>query len=580
MQSLSLISRYIPVFLTLCVGVGLSTIASISMGQWEEETKQQQFQRRGNGLSILLQEGLEEYTQQLLTLRSFHRSSRRFNEEESLLFIEQLMLSHQGILALGWFSKASNNGTLSDKISNNGAKIFKGNYVAIWEKQSTTSGVRFITDSNCQATLAQAKKRRTPFLTNCLEMEGSAHHSLNLAVLMPIYEHSVESTENENLNLPEYVFGIFYLPDVIEELLKNFNYEIDFYVYLQDLEQSFQYGGRYDVKQKRFLPITEELFQQGIQDEISPCESLQVCTRTLNFIGQTWSLTLLPSRTFTATEPVWGAEALLAIGLLLTGSPFVYLSMLMASMDREREIGELKLRLFSLASHEFRTPLSTILLSAQLLEESGCNWTPEKKAKNLQRIQSSAIKMNYLLADLLTLSRAEAGKLEFSPEQVNLPTFCHSLVNEVQSSADKASKIVITAQNLYSDDVYLDPTLLSPILSNLLYNAIKYSPPESMVNFSFSSNAKEITFLIQDSGIGIHINEQLKIYEPFYRGTNTEGFEGTGLGLAVAKTCVDLHKGQIAVSSKVGIGTAFKVTLPSASPQRKEKDLSSMSKLY
>ncbi|PSB15958.1 hypothetical protein C7B76_12535 [filamentous cyanobacterium CCP2] len=563
MRCLSLISRYVPVFLTLCVGVGLSTIASISMGQWEEETKQQQFQRRGNGLSVLLQEGLEEYIQELLTLRSFYRASYRFNEEESLLFIEQMIASNRGIVALGSFSSSPDH---------HDAELFQGNYLAIQENQLTSSGVQFLTDSKCQATLEQAKRARKPFLTHCLKMKGESQNPLNLAVVMPIDEHDLEDNKSKNLNLHEYVFGIFYLPDIIEELLNSFNYEIDFYIYLADLEQVFQYGGHYDTKLKRFLPITRETFQQGIQNEISPCESLQRCTRTLNFIGQSWSLTLLPAQTFTSTEPIWGAEALLAIGLLLTGSPFVYLSMLMASMDREREISELKLRLFSLASHEFRTPLSTILLSAQLLEESGYDWTPEKKSKNLQRIQSSAIKMNYLLADLLTLSRAEAGKLEFNPEQVNLSTFCHSLLHEVQSSADKASKIIITAQDSY-DDVYLDPKLVSPILSNLLYNAIKYSPLESTVNFSFSKNGKEVVFLIQDRGIGIHTNEQLKIYEPFYRGTNTEGIEGTGLGLAVAKTCVDLHKGQITFDSKIGIGTIFKVTLPSTYPHCKGKVL-------
>ncbi|WP_416674797.1 histidine kinase dimerization/phospho-acceptor domain-containing protein [Egbenema bharatensis] len=370
MRCLSLFSRYIPVFLTLCVGIGLSTIASISVGQWEKETKQQQFQRRGSGLSILLQEGVEEYTQQLLTLRNFYRSSNRFNEDEALFFTEQLISSRKGILALGWFSNYTDE-----------KELFARNYLVAQEKQLAKTEVKFVQDSNCQNILEQAKEAGKPFLTPCLQMEGISQHPLNLAVIMPIDEHGLGVNKKDHANSHEYVFGIFHISEIVEELLKNFNYEIDFYIYLQDLEQAFQYGGRYDARHKRFLPITAEIFQQGIQNEISPCASLQACTHSLNFIGQSWSLTLLPSRTFTATEPVWGAEALLAIGLLLTGSPFVYLAMLMASMDREREIGELKLRLFSLASHEFRTPLSTILLSAQLLEESDYSWPLKKKQK-------------------------------------------------------------------------------------------------------------------------------------------------------------------------------------------------------
>ncbi|WP_416674798.1 sensor histidine kinase [Egbenema bharatensis] len=181
--------------------------------------------------------------------------------------------------------------------------------------------------------------------------------------------------------------------------------------------------------------------------------------------------------------------------------------------------------------------------------------------------------MNYLLADLLTLSRAEAGKLEFKPEQVNLPMFCHSLINEVQNSAVKTSKIVLSAQQLDYDEVYLDPTLVSPILSNLLYNAIKYSPLESTITFSVFSTNQEVVFLVKDQGIGIHISDQMNIYEPFYRGKNAQEIEGTGLGLSVVKTCLDLHQGQIFVDSKVGFGTVFKVVLPLTYPQPKSRAL-------
>lgn len=231
------------------------------------------------------------------------------------------------------------------------------------------------------------------------------------------------------------------------------------------------------------------------------------------------------------------------------------------NLAQEKELSELKLRLFSMVSHEFRTPLSIILGSAQLLAESSQQCPESKKLKNLHRIQSSARLMTQLLTDILTLTRAEAGKLECHPEFVELESFCLNLVEDIQFSSQTPHSIKFISQAQYPH-AKLDEKLLYSILTNLLSNALKYSPPGGIVHLILSSEPEAFIFQIKDEGIGIPLEDQQSLYEPFHRGKNVGNVVGTGLGLAVVKKCLDLHQGQILVESKVGIGTTFTVKIP------------------
>ncbi len=231
------------------------------------------------------------------------------------------------------------------------------------------------------------------------------------------------------------------------------------------------------------------------------------------------------------------------------------------TLEKEREINELKLRFFSMASHEFRTPLSTILISAQLLENSSKEWSEEKKLKNLYRIQSAAKTMTQLLTDILTLTRAESGKLEFNPEPLNIENFCQSLVEEIEFSTRAQQNIFFISQCV-GKSACMDEKLLRSIFTNLLSNAIKYSPEDSHIYFILSYESGEAVFQIQDKGIGISPEDQELLYQSFHRGKNVGDVAGTGLGLAVVKKCVELHGGSIAVESKVGLGTTFTVAIP------------------
>jgi signal transduction histidine kinase/CHASE1-domain containing sensor protein len=232
----------------------------------------------------------------------------------------------------------------------------------------------------------------------------------------------------------------------------------------------------------------------------------------------------------------------------------------MAELAQTRELSDLKLRLFSMVSHEFRTPLSTILVSTQSLASGGQDWSEERKAKNLTRIQAAAKTMAQLLNDILMLNRAEAGKLECRPEPLALEPFCRHVIEEIQlsTSAQQPLRFINLADGL---EARLDGKLLYSILSNLLSNAVKYSPADSPVQFTLNCTIDSVIFQVQDWGIGIPTEDQPQLYEAFYRGQNVGDVAGTGLGLAVVKTCVDLHGGQITVESQVGLGTTFTVML-------------------
>ncbi|GAB4375105.1 MAG: hypothetical protein Kow00121_20440 [Elainellaceae cyanobacterium] len=240
------------------------------------------------------------------------------------------------------------------------------------------------------------------------------------------------------------------------------------------------------------------------------------------------------------------------------------------TLAQAKELSELKLQLFSMVSHEFRTPLSLILGSSQLLAETLKPYIEPAKLKNLYRIQSSAKMLTQLLSDILTLARADAGRLEYRPEWVELQTFCLNLVEDFQLVVDGGQSIAFSQQG-NGTHAYVDEKLLYSILSNLLSNAIKFSPSNGIVCFQLLTDAESVTFQVKDTGIGIPTEEQPRIYDLFVRGSNAKAQIGTGLGLAVVKRCLELHGGEIFVESQVEVGTTFTVKIPQRAAMERSK---------
>ncbi len=213
-----------------------------------------------------------------------------------------------------------------------------------------------------------------------------------------------------------------------------------------------------------------------------------------------------------------------------------------------------------MTSHEFRTPLTTILSSTELLQDYGSKWVEEKKNQHFQRIKKAIKYMTQLLDDVLLIGKAEAGKLEYNPALINVEQLCRNLVDEMQIS-NVHHAITFHSQG-DCESAYMDEKLLRHVLSNLISNAIKYSPQASSVDFHLVCEQEEAIFQIQDYGIGIPITDQAQLFDSFHRASNVGTISGTGLGLAIVKKSVDLHGGKIVFASGVGVGTTFTVTLP------------------
>ncbi|NEP02733.1 MAG: PAS domain S-box protein [Symploca sp. SIO2E9] len=246
------------------------------------------------------------------------------------------------------------------------------------------------------------------------------------------------------------------------------------------------------------------------------------------------------------------------------------------ALEQEKELSELKSRFVSMTSHEFRTPLTTILGSTELLRYYSHKWSEQKKILHYDRIQANVQHMTKMLDDVLLLGKAEAGKLEFKPVPLDIVSFCRSLIEESQLSLRSKNQIVFTYQEQdfavqntaesttmrLNNYARLDEKLLRHILGNLLSNAIKYSPTNSTVRFDLELQEKEVIFQIKDQGIGIPSEDQQHLFKSFHRAQNVGKVTGTGLGLAIVKKSVDLHGGKIKVDSQVGVGTKFTVNLP------------------
>ncbi|WP_299403702.1 ATP-binding protein [Acaryochloris sp. IP29b_bin.148] len=238
------------------------------------------------------------------------------------------------------------------------------------------------------------------------------------------------------------------------------------------------------------------------------------------------------------------------------------------ALTKERELNELKSRFVAMTSHEFRTPLATILSSAELLEHYGHKWDDTRKLKHLYQIQQSVEHMTGLLNDVLLLGKAESGNLAFKPVPIQLTEFCRGLAEELQITSN-THEIVCRLQE-QTTETRMDEKMLRHIFTNLLSNAIKYSPQGGTINFDLVFENEYAVFQVKDYGLGIPQMECDRVFNSFNRASNVGNISGTGLGLAIVKRSVDLHGGEISLTSQEKVGTTFTVRLPIN--QRVEQD--------
>lgn len=231
------------------------------------------------------------------------------------------------------------------------------------------------------------------------------------------------------------------------------------------------------------------------------------------------------------------------------------------SLAREKQLNNMKSEFVGIASHEFRTPLATILSSTSLLKKYTENSNQDHITKHIDRITSSVNHLTTILNDFLTLEKLRKGFVDFEITEFNFPDFMKETISEIQVSA-KINKQIISYSHNGEHNVGQSVKTLKNILLNLISNASKYSENGKKISITTSINETTITINIQDHGIGIPFKEQKKLFNEFYRASNASNIQGTGLGLVIVKKYMALIEGSISFSSELNKGTTFTLSIP------------------
>ena len=237
------------------------------------------------------------------------------------------------------------------------------------------------------------------------------------------------------------------------------------------------------------------------------------------------------------------------------------------AFDKEKQLNEIKSRFVSMASHEFRTPLSTILSSASLLSRYTTSEEQDKRARHVSKIKNSVTQLNDILEDFLSLGKLDEGKVQAHPRSFFLQELLLETIDEMKGLLKKGQQFSYRHQGV--DEFDSDRKLIKNIVMNLSTNAIKFSAEGKQIFILSNGFADRFELVVTDEGIGISEEDKQHLFSSFYRGKNAQNIQGTGLGLHIVKRYLELLGGSIEVQSQVEKGTTFIVTIP-ASNLKKE----------
>lgn len=232
------------------------------------------------------------------------------------------------------------------------------------------------------------------------------------------------------------------------------------------------------------------------------------------------------------------------------------------ALDKEKQLNEIKSRFVSLASHEFRTPLSAVLSSAALISKYTKEEEQQKRNKHIDRIKDSVKHLNDILEDFLSLGKLDEGRITTDPGEFNLKEMIDETLADVKVVLKPGQKFNFKYEG--EEKINADKNLLRNILINLISNAAKFSEEDSPITISAKSDSEKNVITVADKGIGISQKDQEHLFTMFYRGSNVTNIQGTGLGLHIVKRYIDLINGTVDLQSTLGKGTSITITFPNA----------------
>ena len=583
-------SRYYALLsgVVLTVGIILTTGLADLVREWEQTQRQESFNRQIDNLTLAIQRSLNRYSDILAFLNDYHRV-RQPQRQDFTLLTARVLKTYPGIQAMEWapLVLAGDRPDFEAQVRSEGYESFQitelnpqrqliragprpyyipVTYVEPWAGNEVAFGYDLNSNLTRATAMDQARDTGQITATGRIRLVQERRDQYGFLMFSPVYSplpgdrSPLPTTRSERRQqLRGFFLGVFRLSDLVEGSLRGLQYEIDFALYDRSAPPTDQFLGQYRANWQRF---SIQASSSGVGPPTSHrdhlfCPTVEACTRRLTVGQRQWTMVFTPSVNYDL-EPRYGFIGVLVVGFVLTGSLLLLLHTLQGQLRRTQALSAMKTQFFSMASHELRTPLGTILLSAESLQLSGDPLSPQQR-QIIQRIQTTTKRLGQQLNDLLMLTRAEAGRLDLHRELFDLEPFCRNLVEEIALTYRRPLEF-------HSDcsvcQAFLDRGLLRSLLTNLLINAIKYSPDQSPIQLRLSCAKGQATWQVEDQGQGIPAEDQPRIREPFYRASNVGDREGTGLGLAVVNTCVTLHGGDWQMLSRVGQGTLVTVRLP------------------
>ncbi|MEM6590313.1 MAG: CHASE domain-containing protein [Cyanobacteria bacterium P01_C01_bin.73] len=558
------------------IGLGLSVTATILTYRWEISRQQSQFQQQIENLTTALQRSLNRYTSVLLFLGDYYTVNQgKIERQDFDEFAARSLVDYPGIQALEWapLVKLSDRTAYEQSIQAQGHSAFQitelgsnnnlmrardrpfyvpVTYIAPFIGNEDAFGFDINSSPARVAAIEPARDSGEIQATGRIRLVQEKRNQYGFLMLLPRYQTSTlpDSVAARRSQFDGVLIGVFRLSDVVEEALQGLSFDIDFELYDQAAKAEESYLGSYDAATGSVVVISDRRTAPPAE-QTHLCPGPTSCSRTLTLGQRQWQGIFSPAADY-GLSPPYATWAMLFTGLSLTGSLVWILFNLQRESDR-------KLRFFSMASHELRTPLSTISLSAESLQVNQTELSARQKQRIIDRIYQTAQQMGQQIADLLTLTRAEAGKLEFNPELLETSAFCQQVIETVQTGIDQPIQFTGSAHPVKA---FWDKKLMRSLLGNLLSNSAKYSPISSPIQITLTSDSHRATLAVSDRGIGIPEVDIDRIQQVFQRGSNVGEVTGTGLGLAIVSICVALHRGVWTINSKEGQGTTVSVTLP------------------
>ncbi|WP_179374831.1 sensor histidine kinase [Winogradskyella wichelsiae] len=454
------------------------------------------------------------------------------------------------------------------KHKNGNLKFLHEQGQGIYDENSTIIAVeRFIQD------VSEVKKTDLQLIQNTTEKLSSYAEELENTVQERTneFKYIVQKLTESNLNLEDQIqetriaeSKVLHTKFLLENISHNFPkgfvivFDLNFKILLVEGEEVVDWGfkDKEDVRSilEDILGLTETA-KEKIKLNIEETLKGKHCSFEIEFNNQCYLVNTTPLMNLENK-----IEQILMVYNNITLQKNVELEIL-NTLKKEQELSELKSRFISMASHEFRTPLSAILSSAILIEKLNASGKEDKRLKHVSKIRSNVKNLVVILNDFLSLSKLQEGKVIAKPSRFDLIDFSKSVVEEMESVKKSGQTINFESKN-YKIDVFLDQKLMQHVLFNLLSNAIKYSKENKTIVFKIKTKKNQVFIAIIDEGIGIPKEEIEHMFQRFYRANNTTNIEGTGLGLNIVKQYTELMGGTIKIESILNVGSTFNIQLP------------------